>query len=343
MTVQPTVRFIRADFASTTTAQRRFAAVDSSMVEYPHVSIIGAGAVGVAVATSILHGRFAPRLSLFDINADKAHGEAMDLAHAAPLLGNANVTGGGMAEVTGGDICIITAGVKQRPGEDRLALLTRNCQALDEIATTLESQGLPRVVIMVSNPVDLMTEVMRRRLAPKGVAVLGSGTLLDTLRLRYALSRLLSMAPSSIHVSVVGEHGNSSVSLLDSGRAGGLPLAQMFEARNVHFDDAHRASLAADVRGAAFEIIARKGATSHAIGVAVARIVQAIATDERVVLPVSAVVEPGLCAGVPCLLGRYGATPLPWPLLSTREQQALDQSLGILRASLQTLDASDLR
>ena len=310
------------------------------MADYPHVSIIGAGAVGVAVATSILHGRFAPRVSLFDINADKASGEAMDLAHAAPLLGNAQVTGGGMAQVIGGDICIITAGAKQRPGEDRLALLARNCKALGEIAATLEKQGLPRVVIMVTNPVDLMTEVMRRRLAPQGVAVLGSGTLLDTLRLRYALSRLLDLAPSSIHVSVVGEHGNSSVSLLDSGRAGGLPLAQVFAANNVRFDDAQRASLAADVRGAAFEIIARKGATSHAIGVAVARIVQAIATDERVVLPVSAVVEPGLCAGVPCVLGSHGATPLPWPVLSAREQQALDQSLAILRASLQAIAGS---
>ncbi len=313
------------------------------MPDYPHVSIIGAGAVGVAVATSILHGRFAPRLSLFDMNADKARGEAMDLAHAAPLLGNANVTGGGMTEVIGGDICVITAGVKQRPGEDRLALLARNCDALEQIATTLEAQGLPRVVIMVTNPVDLMTEIMRRRLAPKGVAVLGSGTLLDTLRLRYTLSRLLNMAPSSIHVSVVGEHGNSSVSLLDSGRAGGLPLAQTFEANNLRFDDTQRASLAADVRGAAFEIIARKGATSHAIGVAVARIVQAIATDEHVVLPVSAVVEPGMCAGVPCVLGRHGATPLPWPGLSDREQQALDQSLAILRASLRALGASGLQ
>lgn len=307
------------------------------MNSFAHVSVVGAGAVGVATATSLLHGRVARRISLFDLQADKAHGEALDLAHAAPLLGNADVCGQGMDALVGGDICVITAGVKQRPGEDRLALLARNCGAIDAIATMLELRGLPRVVVMVTNPVDLMTEFIRHRLAPQGVAVLGTGTLLDTLRLRYELSRLLNLSPSSIHASVVGEHGNSSVSLLDSSTAGGLPLPQVFAARGVVFDEAQRTRLATAVRGAAAEIIARKGATCHAIGMAVARIVQAIATDERAVLPVCAPVEPGLCAGIPCVLDRHGATPLPWPALSQREQLELDASLAILRGLLPAL------
>ncbi len=296
-----------------------------------HVTVIGAGAVGVAAAVSILHGRIVSRLSLFDLFGDKARGEALDLAHAAPLFGGATVEGGGLDEIHGGDLCIVTAGAKQHPGEDRLSLLARNEKALDDIAAALEMRPLPRVVLVVTNPVDVMTEAMRRRLAPKGVHVLGSGTLLDTLRLRYALSGLLDISPESIHASVVGEHGDSSVCLLDSGRAGGLPLADAFRAKGLVLDDERRRTLATDVRGAAYQIIARKGATSHAIGVAVARITRAIVGDERVVLPVSAPVDSGTCAGIPCVLGAHGASPLPLSALSEREQSEVDHSMAILR------------
>jgi len=296
-----------------------------------HVTVIGAGAVGVAAAVSILHGRVASRLTLFDALADKARGEALDLAHAAPLFGGALVEGGGHDEIRGGDLCIVTAGAKQRPGEDRLSLLARNEKALDDITETLAKNPLPKAVLVVTNPVDVMTEAMRRRLAPRGVRVLGSGTLLDTLRLRHALSRTLEISPESIHASVVGEHGDSSVCLLDSGRAGGLPLADAFREKGLVLDDERRDALAAEVRGAAYQIIARKGATSHAIGVAVARIARAIVNDERVVLPVSAPIDATTCAGIPCVLGAEGAAPLSLSSLSAREQAEVDRSIAILR------------
>lgn len=296
-----------------------------------HVTVIGAGAVGVAAAVSLLHGRVASRLTLFDVVADKARGEALDLAHAAPLFGGATIEGGGHDDIHGGDLCIVTAGAKQRQGEDRLSLLARNEKALDDITEALERHPLPRVVLVVTNPVDVMTEAMRRRLAPKGVRVLGSGTLLDTLRLRHTLSGLLAISPESIHASVVGEHGDSSVCLLDSGRAGGLPLADAFRAKGIALDDELRRTLAANVRGAAYQIIARKGATSHAIGVAVARITRAIVADERVVLPVSAPIDGATCAGIPCVLGADGASPLTLASLSDREQAEVDQSLAILK------------
>ncbi len=301
------------------------------MKNHAHVSVVGAGAVGVACAVSILHARLTGRLSLYDLQAEKAEGEALDLAHGAPLLGGTRVDGGGLEQLESGDVCVVTAGAKQRPGEDRLALLARNEEALERIAETLERRGLPRVVVVVTNPVDPMTEALRRRLAGKGVAVLGSGTLLDTLRLRRAISVDLGISPESVHAHVVGEHGNSSVCLLDSGRAGGLPLAEAYRDRGLELDEDRRRALAVEVRGAAYRIIEKKGATSHAIGIAVARIVRAIVGDERVVLPVSAPVEAGTCAGIPCVLGAEGARPLPLVGLSERESSELGKSLSVLR------------
>jgi L-lactate dehydrogenase len=297
-----------------------------------HVSIVGAGAVGVAVATSILHGRLASRVSLYDLDGDKAHGEALDLGHGAPLLGGPEVDGGPMEGASFGDLCVVTAGAKQRPGEDRLSLLARNERAMSSIADAFARRGMPRVVVMVTNPVDVMTEAMRRRLEPRGVVVLGSGTLLDTLRLRHALSRRLGISAESIHAHVVGEHGDTAVCLLDSARVGGYPLAEVFADRGLAFDEAFRAAIAEEVRGAAYRIIERKGATSHAIGVAVARIVRAVTHDERVVLPVSAPFEPKTSAAVPCVIGAQGAEALPLGALSARERAELDVSFGVLRA-----------
>lgn len=302
------------------------------MKSYLHLSVVGAGAVGVACAVSLLHSRLVGRLSLYDLQAEKAEGEALDLAHGAPLLGGTRVDGGGLERLEAGEVCVVTAGAKQRPGEDRLALLARNEEALDRIAETLERRGLPRVVVVVTNPVDPMTEALRRRLSGKGVAVLGSGTLLDTLRLRRAISVDLGLSPESVHAHVVGEHGDSSVCLLDSGRAGGLPLAEAYRERGLALDEERRRALAGEVRGAAYRIIEKKGATSHAVGIAVARIVRAIVADERVVLPVSAPVEPGTCAGIPCVLGAEGARPLPLVGLSERESTELAKSLAVLRA-----------
>jgi len=309
------------------------------MTKPVRVSIIGAGAVGVSCAVSILQARIVSRLSIFDVVADKARGEALDLGHAAPLYGGTRVDGGSMDELESSDLCVVTAGAKQRPGEDRLSLLARNEAALDDIALRLERAGLPKVVLLVTNPVDVMTEAMRRRLSPKGVAVLGSGTLLDTLRLRQALAGLLETSAESIHAMVVGEHGDSSVCLFDSGRCGGMSLEAAFAFRGLTLDGQRRQTLVTEIRGAAYEIIKRKGATSHAIGAAVARIVRAIVSNERVVLPVSAPVEAGVCAGVPCVLGADGAQPLPWTGLSEQERGEVAQSLSILRTRCAQLRA----
>ncbi|MDP3231212.1 MAG: hypothetical protein Q8N26_00450 [Myxococcales bacterium] len=295
------------------------------------VTIIGAGSVGVACANAILHLEVANRVSLFDMNAERAEGEALDFAHVAPMLGHCQVDGGGMERLeSAGDICIITAGAKQRPGETRLQLVDRNLEALDSIASQLEAKGLPRIALVVSNPVDVMTFALTKRWQSKGVSVLGTGTLLDSMRLRATLARWLQVSGESVHAWVVGEHGDSSVPLLDSARVAGQSLPAYCERRGIRFSQEQRSALVDGVRNAAGEVIRKKGATSHAIGLVTARLVSALLSDEGVILPVSASIE-GVCAGVPSRIGFTGPRVLGWPELSAVERGQLDASLSVLR------------
>ncbi len=296
-----------------------------------HVSILGAGSVGVAVASSLTQGRLLRRISLFDLVKEKADGEALDFAHAAPLLGNVEVDGGSMAEAVGGDLAILTAGAKQREGESRESLLARNAQALDAIARAVEARGLPRIALVVTNPVDAMTHRLRQRWGPRGVSVIGSGTLLDTMRLREVMARRLEVSGESVHAYVIGEHGDSSVSLLDSASVGGSTLAETAQRRGLSWDaDTEWSAAQEHVRRAAYKVIARKGATSHAIGVAVARIVRAIAHDEGAVLPVSVPYE-DISISVPACVAANGAISLGSPSMSDREAAAFAESVIAVR------------
>lgn len=301
--------------------------------------VVGAGAVGVAVATSLLHEHLTPRLVLADLVHAKAEGEALDFAHAAPLLGGAEVVATPMDAVRGGDICIITAGVKQRAGETRMQLLGRNIEAVSRIAQLLEKNGLPRVALVVTNPVDVMTELLRRRWEQKGVAVLGSGTVLDTMRLRRLLSSHLGVSADSIHAHVIGEHGDSSVCLLDSARVGAMPLPDWCARVGTSFGPDERARIVQQVRGAAYSVIERKGATSHAIGVATARIVRAIVRDERSILPVSGPVDERTSVGIPCVVGADGAHAAGLPDLSEAEWTAFQASVATVRTACASLPA----
>jgi L-lactate dehydrogenase len=296
-----------------------------------HLSVIGAGSVGVAVVSAIVQGRLARRVSLFDMAASKAEGEALDFAHAAPLLDNVVVEGGGLEGAIGGDVCVITAGVKQREGESRVALLARNARAISSIAEALEARPLPRIAIVVTNPVDAMTTWLRARWASRGVTVVGSGTLLDTLRLRAHIARRLTVSAESVHAYVIGEHGDSSVSLLDSASAAGVTLAELANRRGVSWDEDVEWELAQRyVRQAANAVIARKGATCHAIGVSVARIVRAIAHHESAVLPLSVPYDDVTISTPACIHGG-GIDPLGVPTMSEREREAFAASLAAVR------------
>lgn len=298
-----------------------------------HVVVVGAGAVGVAAATSIAHAKLARRVTLVDHDRAKAEGEALDLAHASPFLGDLTVDAAPLAACGGADLAVITAGAKQRPGESRLELLARNVAVMSAIAEEMEGAGLPAVALVVTNPVDVMAELLARRWEGRGVAVLGSGTLLDTMRLRHTLARRFDVSPESVHGWVVGEHGDSSVCLLDSARVGGVSLAEHAARLKAPWGESERAEVVRGVRGAAYAIIERKGATCHAIGVATARIARAVARDERAILPVTVRVAAELSLGAPAVVGRHGARFIGLPEMSPRERDAFEASVAAVRGA----------
>jgi L-lactate dehydrogenase len=301
------------------------------------ISIVGTGAVGTAAAGAILQERLATSIRFFDKADAKAEGEAMDFAHAAALLGDVKITSAPFEEASGEEVCVLSAGVKQRKGETRLALLERNIEAATSIAETLERNGLPRVLIVLTNPVDVMTEFFVRRWAGRGVSVIGSGTALDSMRLRHAIATRLGVAPSIVHAWVVGEHGDSSVSLFQEARVGCFSLEEYATQSGIALPNEAFDAIEREVRTAAYAVIERKGATAHAIGLTAARLVRAILRDEHVLVPVSTRVEDGLCASLPCLLGASGAGRPLRPSMAKDEAARFQKSLDILREATRVL------
>lgn len=305
-----------------------------------HVSIVGAGSVGVAAANAILHQRIAKHVTFFDVDERKAEGEAMDFAHAAAMFGSPKVQYGSMQSLVTGDVCILSAGVKMRSGETRLALLKRNIEVAHSLADAMEKSGkLPKILVVLTNPVDVITEVFMRRWHNRSdVRIFGTGTSLDTMRLRQSLATFFSVHPANVHAWVVGEHGDSSAILLDHARIGCYSLEEF--AKNdstVRFDGPAREAIRAEVRSAAYRIIERKGATAHGIGMMAGRLARAILRDENAIFPVSVRVRDSVCASLPCLIGIGGARLLPAPQMSPTEQHEYDTSVALLESACAAL------
>src|SRR5690242_20524144 len=227
------------------------------------VGILGTGWVGASVAMSVLQAGFAGELLLTDKRAELAEGEAMDLAHGAAFYPTAAVRAVSLDELLATDALVIAAGRGGKPGESRLDLLRDNARILRDVAVRLRDyRGL---VVVVTNPVDVLTYVVAESSGLPAERVIGTGTMLDSARLRQIVGETLRVAPQSVHAQVVGEHGDSEVVLWSSARVGGLPLR-----RWPGWDPSQEAPIADRVRRAAYEIIKRKGATNHAIGLVTA-------------------------------------------------------------------------
>ncbi len=299
------------------------------------VAVVGTGWVGSSVAISTLHSGVVNELLLCDLRADLAEGEAMDLAQGASFYPTATVRAAGLDEVAGADTIVVAAGRGGRPDESRLDLLRDNAQIVRTLGRRLAGYG--GVVVIVTNPVDVLTRVMTDASGLPASRVIGTGTMLDTVRLRQVIARRLDVHAHSVHAHVVGEHGDSEVVLWSAARAGGVRLREW-----PAWDAGREVEIADEVRRAAYEIIKRKGATNHAIGLVTADLLQSVLRDERRVLTVSRVQDgvAGLrdvALSLPAVVGARGAADVLEPEMSGEERTRLEQSADVLRTAVASL------
>lgn len=305
------------------------------MARRTSIGIIGMGWVGTSVAISLLHSGSVNQLLLHDVRQGLAEGEAMDLAHGSSFYPSAVVRSATVEEMQDADALVIAAGKGGTPGQTRLDLLRDNAGILSDLAARLRAfKGL---VVIVTNPVDVLTYVFTRASGLPPERVMGTGTMLDTARLRQVLGRELNLDPRSVHAQVVGEHGDSEVVLWSGASVGGMPVR-----RWPGWHPEREESIAREVRTAAYEIIRRKGATNHAIGLVTAALLRWMLRGERRVLTVSrlqtgALGMENVALSLPTIVGLDGATEVLEPELDADERAQLEHSASVLQRAAEPL------
>lgn len=300
------------------------------------IGIVGAGMVGSAAAFALVMGGTVSEIVLVDIDAARARAEAEDIAHAVPFARGCVVQAGGYGDLAGAGVVILACGVGQKPGETRLELLGRNRAVFEAVVGEVMAVAPDAILLVASNPVDIMGQITSEISGlPRG-RVIGSGTILDTARFRWLLGRHLGIAPGSVHAYVLGEHGDSEVLAWSNARAGSVALDSFAAQVGAALTAEVRARIDAGVRRAAYTIIEGKGATWYGIGAGLARIVRAIAADEQAVLSVS-VMEPDVfgvqdvALSLPRVVGASGVTATLWPELDAAERDGLRASAEVLK------------
>jgi L-lactate dehydrogenase len=303
------------------------------------IAIVGAGNVGSTFAYALLLSGLASEIVLIDANAHRAEGEAMDLTHAVPFSRPTRIWAGDYRDCSRATITVIAAGASQRPGESRLDLVKRNAAVFGEIVPKVALAGPEGIILVATNPVDVLTWVALRLSGLPPSRVLGSGTTLDTARLRALLGARFRVDPRSVHAFIVGEHGDSEVPIWSSANIAGARLADLSGGA----DQAELASIFEQTRDAAYAIIERKGATYYAVAAALLRIVEAILRDQRTVLSVSSLVDGrygvrDVCLSLPSVIGRGGVEEVLTLSLSHDEEQALRRSAEVVRQAIEAVE-----
>jgi L-lactate dehydrogenase len=306
--------------------------------------IVGAGAVGSTFAYALAQSGVADEIALMDMDPNLAQGQVMDLAHGLPFYPNVQIDVGSPADYADAHVIVITAGSKQRPGESRLALLQRNARIIESIMDEIAAQGSQAVVVVVSNPVDILTYVAQRRVIwPRG-RVIGSGTVLDSSRFRYLLSQHCGVNVHNVHAYILGEHGDSEFAAWSMTHVAGMRFDEYCQmCGDCHDWQEEKRKIEEAVRTSAYHIIDYKGSTYYAVGQALVRIISAIVRNERSVLTVSTVLEgeyglSNVCLGVPAMVGEAGVERILEMALPIEEQTALERSAGILQQALAQLN-----
>jgi L-lactate dehydrogenase len=309
--------------------------------------IVGCGFVGSTAAYTLVLKGLVSELVLIDVNARAAQAHAEDILHATPFARAVRVVAGDYSLLEQADVVILCCGVGQRPGETRLQLLERNAAVFSGVVGQVLRVAKDPILLVASNPVDIMTHVTVKLSGLSPEKVIGSGTILDTARFRALLGEHLDVSPSSIHAYVLGEHGDSEVLAWSSVKVGGMPIADFARQRGKHLTEEAIAGISDGVRSAAYRIIEGKGSTYFGIGAGLAHIIQAIRDDERRILTISGLTGDmdelkGTCLSLPRLVGAGGILAEFCPDLSNAEDESLRISAAVLREAMNELALDSL-
>ncbi len=305
-------------------------------------AVIGCGNVGATTAYTLMISGLFNEIVLIDLDKKRARGEAEDIAHGIPFNSPVEIYAGEYSDLDDAGIVIITAGVSQKPGETRIDLVHRNAKVFSNIVDNITATKFDGIILVVTNPVDILTYVTisLSKFDPK--RVLGSGTVLDTARLKQAMGDKLGVDARNIHTFVIGEHGDSELPVWSSANVSGIDISSYCNECSKDYNTMNFDSVFENIRDAAYNIIEAKGATYYAIAESIKRIVQAIVRDERTILPVSALLSGqyginDICMGVPCVVGANGIEEILEIPLSKKEQDRLLHSASVLHSTLSNL------
>lgn len=305
--------------------------------EKSRVVIIGSGFVGSTSAFAILAQGIASEIVLIDKNTKKNKGEAMDLEHGISFAPPAKIWAGDYKDCKDADIIVIAAGIAQKPGQNRLQLLSINASIMKDVVKNIKKHTTDAILIVVSNPLDVLTSIALKTSGFSRKKVLGTGTMLDSSRFRELLGECLGVAAESVNAYLIGEHGDSSVPVLSHANVMGESIQNLPQYRSEKSGEACE-----NAKSAAYEIIRKKGATYYAIGLCVARLVRAILRDEHVAFPVSTLLTgqygiKNICFSLPAIIGRGGVEKIIPIRINAEEKKKLQESANIIRASLKQI------
>lgn len=313
------------------------------MINVRKAVMIGCGFVGSASVFSLMQSGLFSEIAMIDADMDKAEGEAMDISHGIPFAKEMKIYAGSYEDVRDASIVIITAGANQKPGETRLDLVKKNVAIFKQIIPEISSRNFGGILLVVANPVDILTYVAQKLSGLPANRVIGSGTVLDTARLKYRLSEHLNVDSKSIHAFIIGEHGDSEIAAWSSANVSGIPLNDFCEMRGHYEHDEATKEIAQKVRDSAYEIIERKRATYFGVAMAVKRICEVIVRDEKSILPVSTQMNgehgvDGVVLSMPCIVGKDGIETKVPISLSQEEREKLQESASTLREILKDIE-----
>lgn len=306
-------------------------------------AIIGCGFVGSASAFCLMQSGLFSELVLLDANRDKAEGEALDVAHGIPFARPMKIYAGDYDDIADAAIIIVTAGANQKPGETRLDLVQKNVGIFRSIIPEIAKRNFAGILLVVSNPVDILTYTAMKLSGLPEHRVIGSGTVLDTARFKYQLGEHLQVDPRSIHAFIIGEHGDSEIAAWSSANVSGIPIHDICEMRGFYNHEDAMKEIAETVKNSAYEIIAKKKATYYGIAMSVRRICEALVRNEKSILPVSTMLHgqygiEDVVLSMPAIVGSDGVeTTVPIDL-SPEEQEKLKESANALAEIAKKLD-----